>query len=176
MNQIQKNTRLAGAVVAFVIGMVCLSYASVPLYSLFCKVTGWGGTTQRVIEPSHVIGSREITVNFNANTDGALAWNFKPEQRSMRLKTGENKLAFFSAENLANEEITGTATFNVTPEKAGIYFNKVQCFCFTNQPLKAKEKMTLPVSFFIDPAMEKDPEMKDVDIITLSYSFFKVKK
>lgn len=169
-----KNKQVAFTVVAFVVGMVCLTYAAVPLYSLFCKATGFGGTTQRA-DASETVGTRSVTVHFDANVDGQLEWAFKPEQRSVTVKTGENTLAFFSAQNLSNKDITGTATFNVTPEKAGIYFNKIQCFCFTNQLLHAKQKLTLPVSFFVDPEMENDPNMKGVRNITLSYSFFRVK-
>lgn len=175
MGVADKNKQVAGAVVAFVVGMVCLTYAAVPLYDLFCKTTGFGGTTQRAETASEHIGNKKMTVHFNANVDGQLDWAFKPEQTSVEVTTGENKLVFYSAQNLSNEDITGTATFNVTPEKAGIYFTKVQCFCFTNQLLHAKQKLTLPVSFFVDPAIENDPNMKGVNNITLSYSFFRVK-
>jgi cytochrome c oxidase assembly protein subunit 11 len=170
------NNRLAFTVLAFVIGMVCLSYAAVPFYKLFCKATGFGGTPQIASANTTQIGTRAVTVNFNANVDSQLPWEFAPLQRSITVKPGETSLIFFSAKNLSSKPITGTATFNVTPEKAAKYFNKIQCFCFTNQTLGAKQKLTLPVSFFIDPEMEKDPLLKDLTIITLSYSFFKVKK
>ena len=169
-----KNSKAALSVTAFVVGMFCLAYASVPLYSLFCKSTGFGGTTQRAAA-SKVTGHRKMTVIFNANVDGNLPWEFRPDQQSVTVTTGENKLVSFSAENLSGESITGTATYNVTPEKMGSYFTKIQCFCFTEQTLKPKQKITLPVSFFIDPAIEQDSNMDNVTTVTLSYSFFKKK-
>jgi len=170
-----KNKKTALNIIAFIIGMICLTYAAVPFYSVFCKATGFGGTTQRVRALSKTEGQRTVTVQFDANVDSSVPWNFKPVERSVTVKTGENKLVAFQAENLSNETITGTATFNVTPVKVGQYFNKIQCFCFTKQTLGSKETKMLPVTFYIDPAMEKDPEMDDVSVITLSYTFFKVK-
>ncbi len=171
-----KNTRTGWTVAAIVIGMFAMAYASFPLYNLFCKVTGFGGTTQVAFEGSATKGMRQYTVQFDSNVENGLAWKFKPEQRQITVRSGDNTLVFFSAENEAEEPSTGTATFNVTPDKVGVYFNKVQCFCFTNQILEPHQKIDMPVSFFIDPAIENDPTMRDVTTITLSYSFFKVKK
>lgn len=173
----KKNPRTVtlGAVIAVIIGMFCLAYASVPLYSLFCKVTGFGGTTQKAATGSTVKGKKEIAVQFDANIEQGLDWVFKPMQREVKVRTGENALIFFYAENKSDEPITGMATFNVTPDKTGIYFNKIQCFCFNQQTLKPHEKVTMPVTFFIDPAIESDPTTEEVTTITLSYSFFKVK-
>ncbi len=152
--------------------MFCLAYASVPLYSLFCKVTGYGGTTQTAKALPKTIGNRKITILFNSDIEPKLNWEFKPLQRGMQVTTGESRLAFYYAKNLNKKTITGTATYNVTPNKAGIYFNKIECFCFTEQSLNANEEATFPVSFFIDPEIENDPYMSDVDTITLSYTFF----
>jgi cytochrome c oxidase assembly protein subunit 11 len=153
-------------------GMGGLSYASVPLYKLFCQVTGYGGTTQQVVKPSSVVIDRKINVRFDSNTKPSLDWDFEPAQQSMKLAVGQNALAFYTARNKSDNPIVGTATFNVTPEKAGLYFNKVECFCFTEQLLTAKELVEMPVSFFIDPAIVNDPNLDDVTTITLSYTFF----
>lgn len=174
--QANDNKRTAWIIIGTVIGMFSLAYASVPLYSLFCKATGFGGTTQIALDGATHKGEKTYIVQFDSNVDSNLLWHFKPEQRQIAVKAGENTLIFFAAENMSDEPLTGTATFNVTPDKAGIYFNKIQCFCFTNQTLQPHQKITLPVSFFIDPAMENDPTAQDVKTITLSYSFFKVKK
>ena len=156
--------------------MAMLSYASVPLYNLFCKATGLGGTVKQVLRGSEKIGTRIMTVRFDANIDRELNWNFKPLQNQVKIKTGENALIFYQAENLSNEDIIGTAIYNVTPHKAAQYFLKIECFCFQDQLLKAGQKISMPVSFFIDPEIENDNNLKDVDTITLSYSFFKVKE
>ena len=167
-----KKYRTLVVLLTLVSGMGILSYASVPLYKLFCQVTGYGGTTQQVVKLSSTILDRKIRVRFDANTKPSLAWNFKPAQQSMRLAVGQNALAFYIAKNESENPIVGTATFNVTPEKAGLYFNKVDCFCFTEQLLAAKEVVNIPVSFFIDPAIINDPNLDDVTTITLSYTFF----
>lgn len=172
----KKNTHTAWIVTAVTVGMFGLAYAAFPLYNLFCKVTGFGGTTQVALEGAQYKGSRTYEVQFDANVDSSLGWHFVPEQRQITVKTGENTLIFFSAENMGDTPLTGTATFNVTPNKIGGYFNKIECFCFTNQTLNPHQKITLPVSFFIDPEIENDPTAQDVKTITLSYSFFKVKK
>jgi len=155
-----------------VLGMVMLTFASVPLYNLFCKVTGYGGTTQFASVASSKIGSKILKIRFDANVDSKLPWQFKAEQEEVEIRVGENNLIFYSAENNANIPIIGTAVYNVTPHRAGRYFNKIQCFCFTEQLLKPKQKMVMPVSFFIDSEIENDPELKDVDTITLSYTFY----
>ena len=167
------NTRTAISLAAVVCGMVGLAFASVPLYELFCRVTGFGGTTQVAEAAPETISERRITVRFNADVSPKLPWNFKPEETSVELRIGEPGLAFYVATNQAARPTTGTATFNVTPDKAGIYFSKVQCFCFEEQELKPGESMRMGVSFFVDPALLEDPGMADVETITLSYTFFR---
>ena len=168
-----KNTKLALNMAMLTVGMICLTYAAFPLYNLFCKVTGYGGTPQRVEErQTHVMGEKTMTVRFNADTESKLPWTFKPEQQHITLQTGEEKLAVYSAVNRSDAPITGVATFNVTPEKAAIYFNKIQCFCFEEQTLQPNESVKMPVSFYIDPAIETDPNTKEISTVTLSYTFF----
>ena len=157
------------------IGMLMLAYASFPLYNLFCKVTGYGGTVQVVNLSAPYKGTKEIIIKFDANVLPELPWKFYPKQKDVKLKVGENALVFYYAENLSDEDIIGTSVYNVTPSKAGIYFNKIHCFCFEEQLLKAGEKVLMPVSFFIDPELENDPDLDDTSTITLSYSFFKVR-
>ena len=166
----QKTLVLVVSVVFF---MGALSYSSVPLYKLFCQVTGYGGTTQVVQNVSDKVVDRSITVRFDANVNPALDWRFAPTQKSIKLSLGENALAFYRAENTGSAPLVGTATFNVTPDKAGIYFNKVECFCFQEQLLAPNQVIDMPVSFFIDPDMMNDPNLDDVTTITLSYTFFR---
>jgi cytochrome c oxidase assembly protein subunit 11 len=170
------NKRLAAALLALTAVMVGLSFAAVPLYRLFCQATGYDGTTRRVEAASAKTLDREIIVRFDANVSSALGWTFQPAQREMRLKIGENALAFYTAANMTATPLTGTATFNVTPEIAGSFFSKVECFCFTEQRLAPGQKADLPVSFFIDPAIADDPDAKGIQEITLSYTFFKANK
>jgi cytochrome c oxidase assembly protein subunit 11 len=160
------------ACVGVVCGMVGLSFASVPLYQLFCAVTGYGGTTQVAADKSAVVTDREIRVRFDATTNQDLPWTFQPVQREVRLKVGENAVAFYRAKNNADTAITGVATFNVTPQKAGLYFNKIDCFCFSEQTLKPDETVDMPVAFFVDPEINNDPNMSEIKTITLSYTFF----
>lgn len=167
------NARTAISLAAVVCGMVGLAFASVPLYELFCRVTGFGGTTQVADSAPEMISDRRITVRFNADVSPKLPWDFKPEETSVELRVGEPGLAFYVATNEAARPTTGTANFNVTPDKAGIYFSKVQCFCFEEQELKPGESMRMGVSFFVDPALLDDPGMADVETITLSYTFFR---
>ena len=167
------NARVAISLAAVVCGMVGLAFASVPLYELFCRVTGFGGTTQVADSVPEMISERRITVRFNADVSPKLPWDFKPEETSVELRVGEPGLAFYVATNEAARPTTGTANFNVTPDKAGIYFSKVQCFCFEEQELKPGESMRMGVSFFVDPALLDDPGMADVETITLSYTFFR---
>lgn len=169
----QANRRIAIACVAFFSGMVGLAYASVPLYELFCQVTGYGGTTQRVEEASDRVLDKTITVRFDANTSGGLGWEFKPVQRQVEIKIGEIAQASYRADN-ASVSSTGTATFNVTPQAAGAYFNKMECFCFTETTLANGEGMDMPVVFFVDPDIVNSKELKDINTITLSYTFFPV--
>lgn len=169
----RKNARLGLGVLAVVVGMVGLAYASVPLYNLFCRVTGFGGTTQVSARlPEHII-DRTVTINFNADTAPNLPWNFGAEQRSIRIKLGQKGLTAFHARNNAAKPVAGSAIYNVTPLKAGKYFHKIQCFCFDEQILAPGEDVSMPVLFYVDPKMNEDPNMDDVQTITLSYTFFK---
>ncbi len=172
-NRNSANARVAISLAAVVCGMVGLAFASVPLYELFCRVTGFGGTTQVAEAAPETISERRITVRFNADVSPKLPWDFKPEETSVELFIGEPGLAFYVATNEAARPTTGTASFNVTPDKAGVYFSKVQCFCFEEQELKPGESMRMGVSFFVDPALLDDPGMADVETITLSYTFFR---
>lgn len=166
------NRRTAVVLVAVVFAMVGLTAASVPLYRLFCQVTGYGGTTQTAAAAPARILEREIRVRFSADTNSALPWTFRPAQGDMTLKVGETGLAYFTVRNDADRPVTGTATFNVTPDKAGLYFTKIDCFCFTEQKLGPGEEAEMPVTFFVDPAIADDPNLDDVTTITLSYTFF----
>lgn len=166
----QSNLKTLYASLAIVIGMFCLAFASVPLYNLFCKVTGFGGTPKIVSTESNKIGTKEFEIYFNA--DSHLDWSFKPVQRKISTTSGQRNLVFYEAKNIAKQAITGTATYNITPAKAASYFSKIECFCFTRQTIEAGKKMNFPVSFYIDPEIEDDPYLQDVKQITLSYSFF----
>ncbi len=170
----KSNTRLGLALGGLVFGMIGLSFAAVPLYQIFCQVTGFGGTPQIVTEGSVRVLDRTVTVRFNADHDRNLPWEFKPAQLSTKLKLGEQGLAHYTARNFSRNSITGTATFNVTPEKAGQYFNKIECFCFTEQRLEPGQSVDMPVAFYVDPRLNDDPSMTDVTTITLSYTFFRV--
>jgi cytochrome c oxidase assembly protein subunit 11 len=170
------NTRIALTFAGLAVGMVGLAFASVPLYRVFCQVTGYGGTTQRAERVPTEAGERVITVHFNADIGGTnLPWVFEPVQNEVQVRVGEEKLIHYRAVNRSKTPITGRATFNVTPAKAGIYFDKLQCFCFTEQTLAAGETADMPVSFFVDPDIVKDPNTRDVRNITLSYTFFRAK-
>ena len=171
-NASKANLRVVIILVSMVVAMAGASYAAVPLYRLFCQVTGYGGTTQVAESAPLEAGERQITVRFNADIDPNLPWAFQPVQREMTLHVGESGLAFYRAENRSARLTAGTATFNVTPLKAGQYFNKVDCFCFTEQRLGPNASMDMPVSFFVDPAIVEDPNLRDVKTITLSYTFF----
>ncbi|MDE0944501.1 MAG: cytochrome c oxidase assembly protein [Alphaproteobacteria bacterium] len=170
-----RRNRLTAIIAAGVVfGMVGMAYAAVPLYQMFCQVTGFGGTTQVAEEAPSEIGDRIITVRFNADTARGMPWDFSPQQRAVTLHVGEQTLAFYQATNPTDRPIVGTSTFNVTPAKAGAYFNKIDCFCFTEQVLAPGESVDMPVSFFVDPAISDDPNLDDVKTITLSYTFFEV--
>ena len=153
--------------------MVGLVAYSPTLYRLFCAATGFGGTTQRVAVESGIVSDRTVAVQFDANVAPDLPWRFEPAQREVSVHLGEQKLVFFTAENLGNDAIIGHATFNVTPDRVGKYFNKIQCFCFTDERLDAHEKVEMPVVFYVDPAMSGDSETRSVNTITLSYTFFR---
>ena len=157
-----------------VCGMVGLAFAAVPLYRLFCQVTGFGGTTQ-VADAAPLpaeIGERVVTVRFNADIARDLPWHFKPEQREIAVRVGEMAMAVYTAENRSDRALVGSSTFNVTPVKAGAYFNKIECFCFEEQTLAPGERADFPVSFFVDPEIVADRRLDDVTTITLSYTFF----
>lgn len=170
------KARTVAASLTLLAVMIGLVAASVPLYSLFCKVTGAGGTPRVAVGPAASVSKQTITVRFDTDVMKDMPWRFLPAQASMTVQLGETNLAIFTAENLSKEPITGTAIFNVTPAKAGPYVDKIQCFCFSDQSLKPGEKAELPVSFFIDPAIASDPDTTDVHTITLSYTFFKARQ
>jgi cytochrome c oxidase assembly protein subunit 11 len=158
----------AGVFAAFMVGM---AYAAVPLYDWFCRTTGFGGTTQVAIAAPGQVLDRKVTVRFDANISGGLPWRFEPERTSIEVRLGEVVTVDYRAINLAARETHGIAGYNVTPLSMGIFFQKINCFCFTDQTLKAGEKREMPVVFYIDPSMAKDADGKDVDTITLSYTF-----
>lgn len=167
----RRNIVVVAASVLTVTAMVALSFAAVPLYRLFCQVTGFAGTTQVAASAPGAFGSRVVTVRFDANVAPGLAWRFvAPKPVEVRL--GEERLVAFTATNISNESLLGTATFNVTPLQIGKYFTKIQCFCFTEQLLPPGESKEFPVSFFVDPSINDDRDGKDVTAITLSYTFF----
>ena len=161
---------------ATVVTMVGLTYASVPLYRLFCQVTGFGGTTQRADAAPQQVLDKTVSVRFDANTSAKLEWAFHPVTSAKTVKFGEQEMAYYEAVNRSGETLTGTAVFNVTPPQAGAYFNKIQCFCFTEQTLKPGEKIEMPVSFFVDPDMLNDADAAGIEEITLSYTFYPVDK
>ena len=156
--------------------MVTLVAFSVPLYRLFCSATGYGGTTQIATGPARKVLDRKITVRFNADVNTGMPWRFEPVQNSVTVRVGEQALAFYHARSRADRTIVGQAVFNVAPAKAGLYFDKVDCFCFSEQKLAAGAEADLPVQFFIDPAIADDRNLDDVDTITLSYTFYETEE
>jgi len=172
---IDRNTRLAWTMVLIVGGMLGLSYAAVPLYEAFCKATGFGGTPLVAQSDDHPVIARTMVVRFDSNTDPGLPWRFEPEQRSVTVHLGEQKLVYFRATNRSDRPIVGTATYNITPEASAQWFNKIQCFCFTEQLLKPGQTIDMPVLFFVDPDMDKDRRFDDVHTVTLSYTFYESK-
>lgn len=171
-----RNTKVAAACALFALVMIGLAYASVPLYRLFCQVTGFGGTPQRAERPSTEVLDRTVVVRFDANVGPGFGWEFQPVVPTMEVRIGENALAYYRATNRSDRPLVGTATFNVTPDQIGSFFNKIECFCFTEQRLEPGESVEMPVSFFIDPAMVKDLDGAKVRNITLSYTFYPVDK
>ncbi len=167
-----RNRRIAVAAFCGAAVMVGAAFAAVPLYRVFCQVTGYGGTPRTADAAPGRVLERRMTVRFNADLDPALQWEFEPERRQVRIRVGEQALAFYRARNLSSAPLTGTATFNVTPLKAGPYFSKIECFCFTEQTLMPGQSVDMPVTFFIDPAIAADPGLDDVTVVTLSYTFF----
>ncbi len=172
-----RNRRLLAVLALVVAGMVGLAFASVPLYRLFCKVTGFGGTTQVADSaPSQAAtGLPPVSVRFDANVSPALKWEFVPVSASLSLVPGEQTTVLYRAKNIGTAPSTGTATFNVTPQKAGPYFMKIECFCFTEQTLQPGESMEMPVSFFVDSEIGTDMNTMDVEEIVLSYTFFEAR-
>ena len=170
-----KNARLAWTMVAIVGGMLGLAYAAVPLYQAFCKATGFAGTPLIAQEGERPVIGRTVEVRFDSNTDANLPWRFQPAERSVKVHLGEEKLVFFRATNVSQRPIVGTATYNVTPEWTAGWFNKIQCFCFTEQLLQPGQSIDMPVLFFVDADMNKDRRYDDVRTITLSYTFYEAK-
>lgn len=168
-----KNARVAMVAAFAAIGMVGMSFLAVPLYRMFCQVTGYGGTTNRATGAADRVLDRMVTVRFDGTVDKALDWSFKPEQVSQTIHIGQSSLAFFKAKNLSDKPITARATYNVSPDKAGIYFKKIQCFCFTEQILQPGESADMPVTYFVDPSIADDPDLDDVTTITLAYTFYR---
>jgi len=167
------NRIIAGIFTAVVIGMVGLSFAAIPLYRMFCAATGYGGTPKIGVAAAPGGNGTTIRVRFNADTNPGLPWTFAPDQPEVTVPVGEDHLASYTAHNKARSPVTGVALYNVTPEKAAKYFHKTACFCFNQQTLDGGQTMDFPLSFWVDPAIETDPNTKDVRVITLSYTFFR---
>ncbi len=172
----KSNARIGIYAGVFALAMLGMGFAAVPLYRIFCQVTGFAGTTQRATEGEAMAAERvgaagTVSVRFDANVDSDLPWTFRPEQVTETVKLGQRQMAFFYAKNNSDVPVTGQASFNVSPDQTGSYFNKVQCFCFTQQTLQPGEEVHMPVLFFVDPAIAKDPDAARVQQITLSYSF-----
>ena len=168
-----KNSKTAIVLFSIAGGMVGLAFASVPLYQLFCQVTGYGGTPKVVAGVTVPTSAKTIAVRFDANVNPALAWKFRPAQKEITVNAGVPTQIEYLAQNMANTTITGTSTFNVTPYKAAQYFSKIDCFCFTEQRLAPGEEASLGVQFYVDPEIFDDPTTREVTTITLSYTFFR---
>ncbi len=177
----QKNIRVGAFAFLGALAMLGMGYAAVPLYELFCRVTGFGGTTQKASETDADMaarlalsaGSKPISIRFDASTAIDMPWTFRPEQSTDTIQIGQRDMAFYIARNDSDVPVTGNATFNVEPEQTGKYFNKIQCFCFTEQTLQPGEEMRMPVLYYVDPAIMQDENAKGVEQITLSYTFHK---
>ncbi|MBR9826857.1 MAG: cytochrome c oxidase assembly protein [Alphaproteobacteria bacterium] len=169
---LNKNLRVAATAAFGAVMMVGAAFAAVPLYDLFCRVTGYGGTTQVAMGEAGAVLDREVTVYFDANTARGMPWEFEPLQRSMTINVGESGLAYYRATNTSDVPVTGVASYNVAPFKAAPYFSKIECFCFTEQTLQPGESIDMPVLFFVDPLIDEQRRMDDVTAITLSYTFF----
>ena len=172
--QAQRNSRTAAVMAAIVLFMVGLAFASVPLYRIFCQTTGFDGTTQRAAAAPGPIAGKQVWIRFDANTAPTLPWRFRPENNRQMATIGAREMAIFLAKNLSARTITGSAAFNVSPPQAGKYFTKIQCFCFTQQSLKAGEEARMPVIYYVDPKFATDPDTSDISEITLSYTFYPV--
>ncbi len=170
----QNNRKVGLYALSLALGMLALGYASVPLYRLFCQVTGFGGTTQRVTEAeanSVQTSTRTMSIRFDGNVERDMPWRFYPERSTDTVAIGARDLAVFIARNDSDQPVTGVATFNVEPEYTGKYFNKIQCFCFTEQTLQPGQEVRMPVIYYVDPAILEDENARDVEQITLSYTF-----
>ena len=165
----QKTAAYLGGVAVV---MLSLSFAAVPFYNWFCKVTGFAGTTSVAVAPSDVVLDKTIVIRFDASVDSKMAWEFKPQQTQMTLRIGETGLAFYEAYNPTDRVIAGTASYNVTPDQSGGYFTKIECFCFTEQVLQPHERVVMPVTFFVDPSIQDNAEAREIPEITLSYTFY----
>jgi cytochrome c oxidase assembly protein subunit 11 len=176
----RKNGRVAGLTALLVVAMIGLAYASVPLYRLFCQVTGFDGTTMRADATAAAqltpVPGKSVSIRFDANVSRDLLWRFQPVDTHRTVPIGSRNMAIYTAKNLTTRPITGTARFNVTPVQAGKYFNKIQCFCFNEQTLQAGQEVQMPVVFFVDPAILTDPATSDITEITLSYTFYPVER
>lgn len=175
----QRNLRTGIYAALFGLAMLGMGFAAVPLYRIFCQVTGFGGTTQRATEDEASLAAAAaqqaagatVSVRFDSNIDSDVPWTFRPDQVTQTVALGQRRMAFYTAKNNSNEPVTGTASFNVSPAQTGQYFNKIQCFCFTEQTLQPGQEVQMPVLFFVDPAIRNDPDAAPVEQITLSYTF-----
>jgi cytochrome c oxidase assembly protein subunit 11 len=176
----KKNGRVAALAALLVVAMTGLAFAAVPLYRLFCQVTGLGGTTMRADETAAAmvkpVPGKSVSVRFDANTSRDLPWEFKPGETQRTVPIGSRNMSVYTARNMTARPLTGTATFNVTPVQAGQYFSKVQCFCFQEQTLQPGQEVQMPVVFFVDPRILDDPATRDITEITLSYTFYPVEQ
>ena len=167
----RSNARTVRTLIGIVVLMGALSWAAVPFYSWFCKVTGFGGTTNVAEAASETVLDEKVRVRFDSNVDSNMGWTFRPMQREMELRIGENAIAFYEAINNTDQPVTGTASYNVAPDAAGYFFNKIECFCFTEQTLQPGERVEMPVSFYVDPEIVADRDAGRIRDITLSYTF-----
>lgn len=169
-----KNNKSLVIILSVAFAMVGLAFASVPLYKMFCAVTGWDGTPQILSEPAKPEDARDrkVIVQFNADVDRGFAWDFRPEQKRVTAQVGVSNLVSYEAKNKTAQTLTGTSVYNVSPEKAARYFHKTQCFCFARQTLQGGQRADFPIQFYLSPDFAEDPEMEDVKIITLSYTFY----
>lgn len=172
MKRLDGNSRIAAMLVGVVVTMGALAWAAVPFYDWFCRVTGYAGTTNVATESASEILDEVVTVRFDANTASGMPWEFRPLQTEMKLKIGETGMAFYEAYNPTDKPVAGTAAYNVAPDLAGYYFNKIQCFCFTEQVLKPGERVEMPVVFYVDPELVDDRDAGRIRNITLSYTFY----
>ena len=175
MSGAANNARVARRLVAVAVGMVGLAYAASPLYDLFCRTTGFGGTPMVAQQGERPLLDRTVKVRFDSNVDPNLPWRFEPLEREVKVRLGEERLVLYRVTNVSQRPIVGTSTYNVTPEHAGPWFNKLQCFCFTEQLLMPGQSVDMPVVFFVDPEMDKDRRYDNVRTVTLSYTFFEAK-